>query len=705
MSSKGQPSVTDYFRITRKRPVDQHPAKKRRIEQDFNDDAESRDETVAESVVTSVISDHQIPSQALLSTPSNAKHVENLESKRNHKRDSYGMDKTGRNQTPMSKADMEKSASFTVGTSAKKRLDMGTANTATGKTHQSGRTKKVARFTRLGYLSPTKKAGETKEAPVEKKVVSFEKKGALSPVKKGIQNQPTALSEKSAHSAVKEVTKSSEIVGNKSVRNLNATLNKLDPKEIKANLGKANNLADLKARLRQVHKFNVPEHVRRSADVPKLSADPISISISVPVTSPKKALPGSPAKAQASHQLSLPPASPQKKLSNSIGALRSLSSKSDELPLPYRYKLLLDVFRTMDGIIGMKYNRQEIARVEDVKKGVQNATKKDFKDSYLRQIRCVFPTAFAYTWEPAIGRYGKQRKDEFELHVTPNMSYSEDMANGKSKPIAEEQAAPFIKLGAKEQTERRQIFKGLLTSMVRDSHAAFLKTRGLEVAESDVSRWHDDFDVESCPDVDCEDLPAKPYVQKLTSAADVISATQELFGVNKRLEKAMADYKANEEKVKADGGLVASAQPLPLVKEGLRGLPPALLEKVLAREKAKQIRAMTESSEDKKERNTLDELQKIGPLILNCHRSERQRQNRTAIELKAFCKFLANSYADGRKGANEMEEALRTLLKLVPGFLQFRILRNVEYVKAVTSSPDVNSLRDRLKKLIEEKKV
>ena len=71
------------------------------------------------------------------------------------------------------------------------------------------------------------------------------------------------------------------------------------------------------------------------------------------------------------------------------------------------------------------------------------------------------------------------------------MSYSEDMANGKSKPTAEEQAAPFIKLGAKEQTERRQIFKGLLTSMVRDSHAAFLKTRGLEVAESDVSRWHD----------------------------------------------------------------------------------------------------------------------------------------------------------------------------------------------------------------------
>ena len=201
------------------------------------------------------------------------------------------------------------------------------------------------------------------------KVVSFEKKGALSPVK--------------------EVTRLSETVSNRSVVNLTATLNKLDPQDIKAKLGKANNLSDLKERLRKVHKFKVPEHIKRAADVPKLSEDPISISISVPVTSPKKTLPGSPAKAQTSHQLSLPPASPQKKLSKSVGALRSLSSKSDELPLPYSYKLLLDVFRTMDGIIGMKYNRQEIVRVDDLRKGVQNATKKDFKDCYLRQIRCV----------------------------------------------------------------------------------------------------------------------------------------------------------------------------------------------------------------------------------------------------------------------------------------------------------------------------
>ena len=89
--------------------------------------------------------------------------------------------------------------------------------------------------------------------------------------------------------------------------------------------------------------------------------------------------------------------------------------------------------------------------------------------------------------------------------------------------------------------------------------------------------------------MDCEDLPEKPDMVKLTKAGDVISAMQDLFGVNKRLENAMVDYKEKEKKVQGAGTTVAPL-PTPVVKEGLRGLPPALLEKVLAREKAKQIR-------------------------------------------------------------------------------------------------------------------
>ena len=101
--------------------------------------------------------------------------MDNSESKRNHKRDSYGAEGTRKDQTPtpISRDDNGKSASFTVGSTAKKRLDMEAVNAATGGSNPSGRKKKVAQFRRLGNLSPTKKAKEKKdEVPAERKKVS-----------------------------------------------------------------------------------------------------------------------------------------------------------------------------------------------------------------------------------------------------------------------------------------------------------------------------------------------------------------------------------------------------------------------------------------------------------------------------------------------------------------------------------------------------
>ena len=106
--------------------------------------------------------------------------MDNSESKRNHKRDSYGAEGTRKDQTPISRDDNEKSASFTVGSTAKKRLDMEAVNAATGGSNPSGRKKKVAQFRRLGNLSPTKKAKEKKdEVPAERKKVSVSNKCSM----------------------------------------------------------------------------------------------------------------------------------------------------------------------------------------------------------------------------------------------------------------------------------------------------------------------------------------------------------------------------------------------------------------------------------------------------------------------------------------------------------------------------------------------
>ena len=512
-----------------------------------------------------------------------------------------------------------------------------------------------------------------------------------------------SFDDKVAQPQVKEATRPSQAVEDKSVADTSATLNKLTPQKIKANLGNVKNVSDLKERLRQLNKFKVPENNKKTVGIPKLSEGPISLSISV--TSPRKTFPASPAKKR---QPSLPPASPQKKVSHSIGDLLAApNSTSKELPLPHHYKVCLDNFGRMDELVRIKYNRSQVCHVEDLRKDVQIATRRDFKDSHLRQIRCVFPTAFVYKWERGRGRSGQQLA--YELNVTPNMSYKKDMDEGKARPTAEELAttpSSFVRLEPKQLTERKRIFEGLLLSMVRDAHAKFLASIGLEVEAAKVTKWHDDFDVELCGEVDGEDLPAMPGGQRLTTAAEMLSATQNLFkDVNPRLGQAVADYKKKEEG-KAESAAAAAAKdvpaPEPAIKKGLQGIDPALLEIVRARERKKQIKDVTESSEDRKERNVLEELQKIGPQILNCHRSERQSKGRAALELKSFSKFLANSVG---KGAGEMEDLLRALVRLAPGYLKFATVRNVEYVKAATPVRDVNSLREELKKLLSEKKI
>lgn len=93
----------------------------------------------------------------------------------------------------------------------------------------------------------------------------------------------------------------------------------------------------------------------------------------------------------------------------------------------------------------------------------------------------------------------------------------------------------------------------------------------------------------------------------------------------------------------------------------------------------------------------------FGPLVMNCLNSEKQRQARSAIIFAPFVKFVAESY--GKKTEKDTEHLIRTLAKLTgTEFVQILILRRVEYVKFKNGvMPSNNALRDRLKKLLDDK--
>ena len=74
--------------------------------------------------------------------------------------------------------------------------------------------------------------------------------------------------------------------------------------------------------------------------------------------------------------------------------------------------------------------------------------------------------------------------------------------------------------------------------------------------------------------------------------------------------------------MKKEGG--EGCGPPPAIRKELRGLPPHLIQKILANEKAKQIKEMTQSSDDRKDLEALEDLTTLAPVIINCHRAHKK---------------------------------------------------------------------------------
>lgn len=81
-------------------------------------------------------------------------------------------------------------------------------------------------------------------------------------------------------------------------------------------------------------------------------------------------------------------------------------------------------------------------------------------------------------------------------------------------------------------------------------------------------------------------------------------------GLNKGPEGEGAAEELADSKAPA-ASLVKAGGPSPQIKKGLQGLPPALLEKILQKEKAKQIKQMTQNSVEKKDEEMARDLQEV----------------------------------------------------------------------------------------------
>ena len=166
----------------------------------------------------------------------------------------------------------------------------------------------------------------------------------------------------------------------------------------------------------------------------------------------------------------------------------------------------------------MKFNRREIIRVADIKPAVQNMIRKTFGEHYLRQIRCVFPKAYHYTWDKILDRLGRHTSGDYELQMSPNMNYNEpdDTSSSNNERV---KGNIQSKMSPRDQIEREKLVKHSLLQITKDYHQDFLKSRGFEVDQEKLTKWCTGFDPEEhCPDIDTVDFPPKPHVEKVTNA-------------------------------------------------------------------------------------------------------------------------------------------------------------------------------------------
>ncbi|XP_053665342.1 DNA replication factor Cdt1 [Anopheles marshallii] len=397
------------------------------------------------------------------------------------------------------------------------------------------------------------------------------------------------------------------------------------------------------------------------------------------------------------------------------------------LHLPFKYRSLLELFKCTDTVCSMFHNRKEQITFKKLKPAVQRMARKNFYESHLAQIQSLFPNAFTLSQEMT-KNYGSATKYEtYQLVIRPNMEEGAVDQTKKSPESDFLRTIPKQSVNPQVLMERSQHFRHLLLEKTKDAHEAFLQTLDppLNIARNKIVRWHADFDLESCPDIEKAELPQPPNVEKFSSAKEVLSTARNLFSCGTAMERALARL---EQKKKQDTTTTASstvttlaaaenkhlveikeentgtsntpivptANPKDPAEHLLRNVPKALLEKIRAKQAAKALDQMTRRPSQEKEAMKYSRLPEIARHLRNVFVTERKN----VLPLETPVVKIENSYR-GKLTLQELEEHIRMIAQLVPFWLSLPEVRKVKYAK-IAKDCDLSKVLDVLERKANE---
>ncbi|NXJ63570.1 CDT1 factor, partial [Rostratula benghalensis] len=354
------------------------------------------------------------------------------------------------------------------------------------------------------------------------------------------------------------------------------------------------------------------------------------------------------------------------------------------LTLPYKFKVLAEMFRSVDTIAGMLFNRAETITFAKVKQGVQDMMRKQFEERHVGQIKAVYPTSYRLRREKNIPTFGNgMKKSGYQLTLEPVLG-EEEKVDGRPH------------LSASRLLERRKEFHRNLVNIVKQHHKAFLAALRppMVVPEEKLTRWHPRFNVDEVPDISPAELPQPPQEDRLTTAQEVLTTARGML--IPKMEKALANLALRTAEASAGEPVVSKAPSPASTSSALKGVSQALLERIRAKEAQKLQALMTRDPGQEERLAMLGRLPAMARILRNVFVAEKKQ----ALMMEVVCARMAESY-DTQMSPGEMEKHLRLFAELLPDWVGIHAIRTDTYVK-LDKGKDLGLITERLTKAAKE---
>ncbi|XP_036979445.1 DNA replication factor Cdt1 [Acanthopagrus latus] len=360
------------------------------------------------------------------------------------------------------------------------------------------------------------------------------------------------------------------------------------------------------------------------------------------------------------------------------------------LSLPYHYKVLAEMFRSMDTVVAMLYNRCETATFAKIKQGVQDMMHKRFEESHIGQIKTVFPEAYTFRQEKNIPTFNSSiKKGSYQLTVEP--------------VILSDQNEARLVLSASHLVERRRTFHLKLVCIVKRHHKVFLSSLvpPMSVPEEKLTRWHPGFNVDTVPAIQTSSLPQPPHTEKLSTAQEVLDKARSL--ITPKMEKALVSLVLTTEDKVADSKAQTSPQDLTVpqksaavVPAALKGVSQSLLDRIRAKEAQKLQAAMIRNPTQEDRLLMMSRLPELARILRNVFVAEKK----PALIMEVVCNRMVASYRSALC-TGEMEKHIRLLAEVAADWLSIHPIRKDFYLK-LNKNTELSIVMDKLNSRLRE---